>query len=171
MEASPTWKRAAELGRERMALGADGVDGWWEVAGTEGHCGEHGDGGEQRWWCSTPAHGLEQGGGGSGLEAPHGGGKEGLGGTVPPGRKRRGAGSDAASSGGSQSATTRARWPRAGGRGYSKQRRWGTDVWALVQYQHGLNQFNDFKQIRKKFEFVETCFGSKRIFPTSKNLK
>jgi hypothetical protein len=64
MEASPTPKRAAELGGEGMALGTDGVDGRWEVVGTEGHRGEHNDGGStkaQRWWYLTPAHGLEQG--------------------------------------------------------------------------------------------------------------
>jgi hypothetical protein len=45
MEASPTRKGAAELDGEGTTLGADGVDGRWEVAGTKGHCGEHGDGG------------------------------------------------------------------------------------------------------------------------------
>jgi hypothetical protein len=82
-----------------------------------------------------------------------------------------GGGSGVASSGGSRSAASRARLPQAGGRGCSKQRRWGADVWALLQYLRGLNQFKDFKRIRINFEFVQTCFGSKRIFPTSKILK
>jgi hypothetical protein len=48
------WKRR-QLGREPRssvekgtALGTDGVDGRWEVADTEGHRGEHSDGGGTR---------------------------------------------------------------------------------------------------------------------------
>jgi hypothetical protein len=42
----------------------------------------------------------------------------------------RGGGSGAASNGDSRPAVTQSRWPRAGGRSLSKQRRWGAGMWA-----------------------------------------
>jgi hypothetical protein len=147
MEASPTRKRAAEHGGEGMTLGTDGVDGRWEVVGTEGHRGEHSDGGStkaQRWWYLTPVHGLEQGVrlGGAAWRREGGPGQRGA--TWKEEEGDRGW-SGATSSGGSRSTATRARRPRAGGCGCLKQRRWGANVWALVQYRRGLNQFKDFK--------------------------
>jgi hypothetical protein len=59
----------------------------------------------------------------------------------------RGGGSGAASKGGSWLAATQARRPWAGGRGCSKHRRWGTDMWAPWHSASRLGQmaFNPFQ--------------------------